>query len=513
MQEQIAEVLNYVKGTLKYRWVILTITWMVCIGGWLFVSAMQNNYTSEARVQVDSSELDRYFPGRRPDLGKLLQRIQQLMYTKTSLEQIISLSDMDKELKTDRDRQKLLAYMSKYIKITGSSDQLLKISFEATNPASAQKVLQAVLTVFSEYSEKGILSDSVKSLKFMEARIKDYEDQLKHAEKAKEEFTRSILLQGGTENDGGSVADLKSINKQLREAKIQLTVAISRKNALQTELDQIVEEGGWDIPASNEPLTEEDQQIYDLKEQLKALRVNYLDSHPKIISILRRINEFEKIKQIHKTNRKVISEMASENHYLQTIREGLSEETTQVAAAQAMVDELSQLKNNIEKNLDDGLRAETELKQLNRNYETIKSTYDQLVKDREDLILSLKIDELGALQFKISDAPNVPLEPSSPNRKLLFSAVFAVGIILGFTTAFLLNFVRPTIMSTSQIKQLIGLPILGSVSMKSSPDLTAKNKMEAMKYAYATFGLVCIYVGLMTVDLFEIKVLTLSHWL
>jgi|CXWL01.1.fsa_nt_gi hypothetical protein len=68
-------------------------------------------------------------------------------------------------------------------------------------------------------------------------------------------------------------------------------------------------------------------------------------------------------------------------------------------------------------------------------------------------------------------------------------------------------------MSTSQIKQLIGLPILGSVSLKSSPDLIAKNKTEALKYGYASFGLVCIYVGLMTVDLFEIKVLSLSHWL
>ena len=35
MQEQIAEVLYYIKGTLKYKWATLVIAWIVCIGGWL----------------------------------------------------------------------------------------------------------------------------------------------------------------------------------------------------------------------------------------------------------------------------------------------------------------------------------------------------------------------------------------------------------------------------------------------------------------------------------------------
>jgi len=77
----------------------------------------------------------------------------------------------------------------------------------------------------------------------------------------------------------------------------------------------------------------------------------------------------------------------------------------------------------------------------------------------------------------------------------------------------LLYFIRPAIMSASQVRLITGLPILGSVSMKTSPGLKAKTKDEHLKYGYAALALVFIYTGLMAIEILEIKALTLSHWL
>jgi hypothetical protein len=202
------------------------------------------------------------------------------------------------------------------------------------------------------------------------------------------------------------------------------------------------------------------------------------------------------------------------NPYIQTIKVAQNEADTEVAAAQARFDELKQRKDLIGEQLNTRLSVETELQNLNRDYETIKTNYAELIKSRESAKMSKDVDDQAeALKFKIADAPNTPLKPASPKRKLLFSAVLAGGIILGFGVAFLLYFIRPTIMSTAQLRQLTGLPVLGSVSMKSTPGKTAKNKKDFLRYSAAALGLVLVYAGLMTVDILEIKALSLSHLL
>jgi polysaccharide chain length determinant protein (PEP-CTERM system associated) len=436
------------------------------------------------------------------------------MYTKESLEQIIDHAELDKNIKTDMARQRLMDNLKNNIKIVSNSEQIFNVSYESTNPTVAQKVVQAVLAVLKKLAGAGIISDSVKTLHFLEAQIKDYAAQLKHAEETKEEFTRSMLLKGAGDKEGDSVADLQANNKRLIEAKIQLTVALSRKQALQEELDKTMADGGYEVPDVNKALSPEDEEIQNLNAQINVLRRKYTDNHPEIVRLKKEIEAIVKSKKIEpKDPLDEFNKSILINPYLQQLKISLNEEITQVAAAQAMVDELTLHKSNIENHIYDGLRAETELKNINRNYQTIKDTHDQLLKNREELVLSMKRDELGTLQFNIKDSPNVPLQPSSPNRKLLFSAVFAGAIISGFGIAFLLYFIRPMVMSTNQARLITGLPILGSVSMKSSPGLSAKIKMEYLKYGYASLALIFIYAGLMTIDILEIKTLTLSHWL
>jgi len=122
-------------------------------------------------------------------------------------------------------------------------------------------------------------------------------------------------------------------------------------------------------------------------------------------------------------------------------------------------------------------------------------------------------DQAEALKFKIADAPNVPLEPSSPKRKLLFSAILLGGIIFGFGIAFLIYFVRPTIMSTAQLRLLTGLPVLGSVSLKATPEQKAKIRKEVVRYSSVSLALVVLYAGLMAVDILGIKAFNLTHLL
>ena len=128
--------------------------------------------------------------------------------------------------------------------------------------------------------------------------------------------------------------------------------------------------------------------------------------------------------------------------------------------------------------------------------------------------MSEKVDnQAEALKFKIADAPNTPLQPSSPNRKLLYSGVLVVGMLFGLVIALLLYLIRPTIMSISQLRQITGLPVLGSVSLKANVVQSAKNKKEVLRYSIAALGLFMFYITFMTIDILEIKQLNLSYLL
>lgn len=523
MQDQLSEVLFYLKGTLKYKWVAITVAWIICAGGWLVVSGMPNKYMSEAKVHVETRTMLLPLLSHmtvHSDIRGLLRVMQQLMFTKENLEQIIKLSDLEKGIKGDSERQALIANLKKDIHITGGADDIFNISYEDNSPVIAKNVVQAVLTVFSEQTKMNQMSGADVAQRFIDEQIKEYETRLKNAEKAREEFTRLNLNRGLLGGEGGnSIADVQGVNKQLEDAKLQLNEAFSRKKVLQEQLNEIKDTGeDWGVTDVNQALPEEDERIQALNAKKKELLVRFTQHHPEIVSINKTIEAIKKNKQNEEKNQpeKDIFDKPQvlANPYIQTIKVALNEADTQVAAAQARVEELKQRKDRIGEELNTRLSVETELKNLNRDYETIKTNYDELLKSRESAKMSKDVDDQAeALKFKIADAPNTPLQPSSPKRKLLFSAVLAGGFILGFGVAFLLYFVRPTIMSTLQLRQLTGLPVLGSVSMKLTSGSVAKNKKDFLRYGFATLSLVLIYVGLMTVETLEIKVLSLSHLL
>ena len=134
--------------------------------------------------------------------------------------------------------------------------------------------------------------------------------------------------------------------------------------------------------------------------------------------------------------------------------------------------------------LNSRLSIETEMENLNRDYAAIKSNYERLLASKETAAMSEKVDnQAEALKFKIADAPNTPLQPSSPKRKLLYSGVLIVGMMFGLVIALLLYLMRPTFMSLSQLREITGLPVLGSVSFKANASNQKKIKRKRLGIA------------------------------
>lgn len=518
MQEQLYEILSYLKGALKYKWVVIIIAWVICLSGWIYVSAMPNKYSSQAKVHVDTRTMLRPLLSGMTidtDLRGLLRLMQQLMFTKNNLEQIIKLSELSTTVKTPREQNKLIDELKKDIHINGGADDMFIIRYEAINPEQAKNVVQAVLTVFSEQTQLSTLGNVDSAQKFIDEQIQEYEMRLRNGEKARENFKRANL--GLLPGEGGDLFNqIQQIAEALEETKLVLKETLSKKEALKKQLADALTSGNNDGADISETLsTPDDPQIADLKQKKDELLIRYTENHPSVIYINKTIKELTKRfveKQAKLAKEGGLDPSVMTNPYLQSIQVALNQVDADIASLNSRIDNSQKRLQKAQDELNARLSIETEIQNLNRDYEAIKANYNQLLASKETAAMSEKVDnQAEGLKFKIADAPNLPLQPSSPKRKLLYSGVLLVGIIFGGAVALLLYLIRPTIMSISQLRQITGLPVLGSVSMKTNAAESEKNKKDAIRYSFATLGLVVIYIGFMTVDILEIKIPSLSH--
>ncbi len=522
MQEQLSEILFYLKGALKYKWIALMIAWIICLSGWLFISAMPSKYTSQAKVHVDTRTMLDPLLGNmtlKSDVRALLSVMQKLMFTKNNLEQIIKLSNLGSTVKTAREQDKLIENLKKDIHIDGGADEIFIIQYEANNPDEAKNVVQAVLTVFSEQTQLSTLGNVDNAQRFIDEQIQEYEMRLRNGEKARENFKRANFgLLPGQGSD--QIGEIQTLNKSLEDAKLGLKEALSRKETLKEQLDEALtseeDEDEWGLGASSESSID-DAQITELKKRKDELLIKYTKNHPEVIQIEKTVLKLQKQnaeKQAKMEAAGGLDTAVLTNPYVQNIKIAINEADANIASINSRVDILQKRLQKAQDELNSRLSIETEMENLNRDYAAIKANYERLLASRETAAMSQKVDnQAEALKFKIADSPNKPLQPSGPKRKLLFSGVLIIGSAFGMAIAFLLYLIRPTIMSISQLRQITGLPVLGSVSMKANTLQLEKIKREVYRYSFATLGLCLVYIGFMIVDILEIKMLSLSYLL
>lgn len=101
------------------------------------------------------------------------------------------------------------------------------------------------------------------------------------------------------------------------------------------------------------------------------------------------------------------------------------------------------------------------------------------------------------LTFRVIDPPTAPLTTAGPNRARLFSVVFGVALAAGLGAALLMSQFRPTFMSRTSLRDVSGLPILGSISMNWTADQKARQTKRLYALAASVIMLFGAYGGVM----------------
>ena len=239
MHEVVRQLLSYLRGMWQYRWYGVGVSWLVCVIGWVVVVLLPNQYAANARVYVDTqSVLKPLMRGLtvQPNVDQQIAMMSRTLISRPNLERVIRMSDLDIKLKTNEERDRLIDYLAKEIKLGGTGrDNLYTITYTATKPEEAKRVVQSLLTIFVEGSLGDKRKDADSAKRFLDEQIKLYEQKLVAAENSLKEFKRTNM--GMMPSQGRDfISKLQEAQLRLNQARMELREAENSRDAFKKQI-------------------------------------------------------------------------------------------------------------------------------------------------------------------------------------------------------------------------------------------------------------------------------------
>lgn len=489
MAEITAVLLNFLKAIGKYRWHAVVITWVVALIGWAVVLRLPNQYEASARVYVDTQSILKPLLSSMtsvPNLDQQVTFMRRTLISRPNVERLMRMVDLDVKAKDTKEHDKIVDDLMQQIKVSGTErDDIYTITYMSDNAKLGKDVVSSLLTIFVEGSFSGKKQDSEKAVQFIDDQIKTYEEKLAAAENSLKEFKIKNIGMLPRDSGGDFGGQMMQASDQLNQAKLELAEAEQARNAIRHQINgDPVKPGTKTIdPALIDP--ELEARIAATQKNLDNLRLQYTEQHPDVIANRRLLDQLLAQKaDLGKHKKRSLDPGASYSPMLQQLNVALSQAEARVASMRARVAEYENRVARLRNQSTIAPEVEAQLAQLNRDYQVNRENYQKLVERRESARLSGDLTSAtDMLQFRVIDPPTVPNHPTGPNRVRLFSLVFVGALIAGLAAAFMMSQLRPTFLTQSTLREVTGLPVLGSIGMNWTPEQTVKRKRRLIALA------------------------------
>lgn len=520
MDELLGQAISVLKGIWKFRWPALGVAWIVALVGIVVVWSVPDRYEASARIFVDTqSILKPLMSGLavQPNVEQQISMLSRTLISRPNVEKLIRMADLDLTSTNKASQDALIDRVSRGLEIRNAGrDNLYTLSYVDQNPEKAKRVVQALMSIFVESSLGASRKDSDSAKKFIEEQIKVYVAKLEEAEARLKDFRlKNIDLQT---SQGKEVTwRFGDVSNQLNQARLELKEAENARESAKKQLDaeknqtssvttkSILQESTIQVSTP-----EIDGRIAAQKQALDGLLQRFTDRHPDVINVRRLLSDLEEMKrkevaELRKAALAAPPQQSAQNGpnlVVQELGRMLASAEVQVASLRARVQEYESRMVIAKQQMKLAPQIEAEFAQLNREYEIHKRNYEGLVSRREQAGMSGELeDAAGIADFRLIDPPRASPKPVAPNRLLLMPLALLAGLGAGLGLAFVLSQLRSVFFDARAVRNTIGLPILGVVTLVRTDAARQRDRRELRLFGLAFGSLLAgfgVLLGVMT---------------
>jgi polysaccharide chain length determinant protein (PEP-CTERM system associated) len=505
MQELLIQVYGYLYGMWRYRWSALVIAWMVAVGGWFFVYSIPDQFQSRSVVYIDTDSVIRpLLDGLavETDATSELGIMSRMLLSRENLLKVIHETDMDLGAVTPEARNSLAARLAGSIVLTattdsnkrGASDNIYEISFQSTSAEISYQVVSNLLNTFIEDTLNTSRTDGLLAQRFLDKQIAEYELRLSIAEQALAKFKKDNVGYMPDET-GGYYQRLQRAQDSIENTRWESRLAERRLSELRKQLrgeSPLLDNSSYGAASA--------AKLRHYQEQLNSLLNQYTEQHPDVQALRATIADLKANKHTGENESIALGtgDSVEFNPVYQDLKVEISKASIEVETLKAQLLQQERRVEVLKQSIDIIPGVEAKLAKLNRDYDVTHGRYLELVDRRESARLSQEVGQsAGKVNIRVIEPPRVPSRPSGPQRLLLLTGVLFGAMGAGLGWGLLRYFLQPTFVNLRQVKDSIGFPVLGSVSLFLSPEHKARRRQQLATFITATILLVGIFGGVL----------------
>ncbi len=504
----------------RKRWYALTAVWSVCLIGWGIVALIPNQFEATARIFVQPNRSIAIITGEQNNNAfRQVDTIKKTLVNRSNLEKVIRRTDLDLTVEDDSEMERLIDTLVENISLKSQGEDLFTVSYvskdrrlsDQENASLSKRVVQNLINLFLEDNMKGDREQLNSVIRAVDEQLGDLKGRLEEAEKSKADFERANY--GFLPGSGNFATRLDQARSEINTAEQRVAELSSARGALSANLSSIppTVEGASTIfmMPGNGGMREDAGSTAGRIEVMERQVSQYFaqgltESHPDVVIAKSQLTQLRQQLAIEQKTAKKTGVPANPrvaNPLYTQVRFQLSQKDAELAAARSayarLASEVSELSGKTQAS--PGLEADRA--KINRDYDTIKSTYEDLLRKREKAYQNLKSEtSTEPLTIRVIDSPEVPLKPVAPNRPALISTVLAAGALLGLTIAFVMSQVHTTYMDVNRLREAVNVQVLGSITSIMSEQQRNQAKTWLMLFVGAMLALLVVFAGLMIIE-------------
>lgn len=336
---------------------------------------------------------------------------------------------------------------------------IITIAVESTDRFKAARIANAIADAYITDQLESRFESARRASSWLTERLQTLRDALRVSEEAVVKFRADnnlVAVGSKTLND----QQLSEVNAEL----VQIQTEAAAKKAKYEQARDLVESGG---KVDAIPDVIKSGVIIDLRGRLAAvasreadLVSRYGERHPMVVNVRAERREIERL--INTEIQRIIANLKNDYDVAQTRADAME---ANVAAVSGQAGNESALT--------------IRLRELERDAQANRTLYETFLTQAK---LTSEQSEVNIQDARII-TPALPTgAPTSPNRSMFMGVGVALGLLIGFGVALLLDLLNSGFTSPRQVEEQTGLPVLASIEWAEFPDTSKDGSVAVLDY-------------------------------